>query len=384
MTKKDTVDIHPYANLFPQIENGEFDDLVADIKKNGLISPIVLASDGRIADGKNRYRACVEAGVTPRYEHWKGTPEDLLDHVIAMNVKRRHLTESQRSMVAAKLVTTVQGRQPTKPQTGQVAGLSQEQASRQMSVGERTVRRAQKVLTAGVKSLQTAVTQGKITAAGGAVVSLLSKVEQREVVTRVLDGAARNAKVAMKQLRTEKQIKAIENSEANKVEGSYSVVVVDPPWRYEKRREDTTQRGKVTYPDMTEAEIAGLKIPGKDDSILFLWTTNAHLVTGESPRVAHAWGYTPKTLLTWRKPRMGVGDWARGQTEHCIVAVKGDYKLKSVPSTIFDAKTGKHSQKPDEFYSIVEKCCPGSKCELFARKKRKGWEQDGSELGSIE
>jgi len=378
--------LHEYAQLFPDMSAAEFDDLKADIKKRGLIVPILLAPDGRIADGKHRYKACRLAKVSPSFEKWTKTEAELLDHVVALNIKRRHLNESQRSWVAAKLVTMPSHRpKKTDSESGAIEPLiSREQAAAQMNVSVEGVKRARKVMEKGHDDLKKAVADGVIPVSGAATVSTLTTAQQRAVVKRVLDGGARNAKDAMRQLRTEKQIKEIEKSKTKPTKGKYAVVVVDPPWRFEKRREDETQRGKVQYPDMSEAEIASVKIPGAENSILLLWTTNAHLVTGEASRVVRAWGYEPKTLYTWVKPKMGVGDWGRGKSEHVIVAVKGKYKLKSVPPTVFEAPAPKvHSQKPDEFYKLVEKCCPGSKCEMFARKERKGWKQVGAELGSV-
>ena len=64
-----TMEAHPIANLFPLIEGAEFDELVEDIRQNGLRTPILLHADGRILDGRNRLRACLRAGVEPRFKH---------------------------------------------------------------------------------------------------------------------------------------------------------------------------------------------------------------------------------------------------------------------------------------------------------------------------
>ena len=40
-------------------------ELTADILEHGLREPIVLHPDGRVLDGRNRLRACQEAGVGP-------------------------------------------------------------------------------------------------------------------------------------------------------------------------------------------------------------------------------------------------------------------------------------------------------------------------------
>jgi hypothetical protein len=98
-----TATFHPYAELFGLLKGGQFAALVADIKQNGLRHPIVQLG-GAILDGRNRYRACIEAGVPIRTEQWVPTePGDTpLKYVVSVNANRRHLTESQRAMAAAK------------------------------------------------------------------------------------------------------------------------------------------------------------------------------------------------------------------------------------------------------------------------------------------
>ena len=83
----------------------EFDDLVEDVRTYGLREPIWLHQDGRIIDGRNRYRACVEAGFDPEFHHYIGPDSGLPALVISLNLLRRHLNESKRAMVAARLKT---------------------------------------------------------------------------------------------------------------------------------------------------------------------------------------------------------------------------------------------------------------------------------------
>jgi ParB-like chromosome segregation protein Spo0J len=97
---------HPFANIFPLLEGAEFDALVADIKANGLYDPVVMY-DGKVLDGRNRWRACQVLEISPNTVPYEGA--DPLAFVIAKNLKRRHLDESQRAMVAAKLATLSHG-----------------------------------------------------------------------------------------------------------------------------------------------------------------------------------------------------------------------------------------------------------------------------------
>jgi N6-adenosine-specific RNA methylase IME4 len=96
-----TLSFHPAADLFPLIEGTEFTELVADVTAHGVREPITLY-DGKILDGRNRYRAAQAAGVECPTRVYDG--DDPLAFVISENLRRRHLHESQRAMVAAKLV----------------------------------------------------------------------------------------------------------------------------------------------------------------------------------------------------------------------------------------------------------------------------------------
>ncbi len=97
--------------------------------------------------------------------------------------------------------------------------------------------------------------------------------------------------------------------------------------------------------------------------------------------VVCSWGFTCRTILTWCKPKIGTGEWLRGQTEHCLLCTRGRAVVRlTCQSTGLHAPTGKHSEKPQRFYELVESLCPGSKVELFARRRRPGWAAHGLEL----
>src|SRR5689334_15309002 len=98
---------HEYADLFPMMDGEAFAALVADIRENGLLEPVVLYQE-KILDGRNRYKACSELGIEPRFERANGHT-DPLKYVISKNLKRRHLNESQRAVVAGRLANMRHG-----------------------------------------------------------------------------------------------------------------------------------------------------------------------------------------------------------------------------------------------------------------------------------
>jgi ParB-like nuclease domain len=91
--------VHPIADLFPMMSDGELSDLAADIRVNGLLDPITVDKDGVIIDGRNRARACEIAGIEPATAPFEG--DDPGAFIIAKNICRRHLTKGQQAMAVA-------------------------------------------------------------------------------------------------------------------------------------------------------------------------------------------------------------------------------------------------------------------------------------------
>lgn len=98
--------VHPAAELFPMLAEGELKELAADIQLNGLQVPLVRTKEGLLLDGRNRWVACEAAGVEPRYEVYEGDP---FRYVVSANLHRRHLSDKQRAMIAAKLADLTLG-----------------------------------------------------------------------------------------------------------------------------------------------------------------------------------------------------------------------------------------------------------------------------------
>ncbi len=97
------MEFHPIANVFPLIEGEDFKRLVANIKANGLLEPITT-HEGKILDGRNRYRACMEAGVAVRSQSWDGEGGTPAQFVWSKNAERRQLNPSQKALAAQAIM----------------------------------------------------------------------------------------------------------------------------------------------------------------------------------------------------------------------------------------------------------------------------------------
>ena len=96
-----TYETHKYAELFPEMANDQFEELVKDVRQNGLVEPITTL-EGKVLDGRCRLRACIEAGVGPRFVDFDGRQDPLM-FVWAKNFARRHLEPGQRVAAALRL-----------------------------------------------------------------------------------------------------------------------------------------------------------------------------------------------------------------------------------------------------------------------------------------
>lgn len=166
----------------------------------------------------------------------------------------------------------------------------------------------------------------------------------------------------------------------------YGVIAADPPW-------DVQQKGSFGadqhYDLMTLEQIKAMgpavQALAEDNAHLYLWVTNATLRVGYD--VMEAWGFTPRSPLTWVKPRFTLGNYLRNATEHVLFGTRGKapVQFRSQPTWVF-APLQEHSVKPDEFYAIADRVSgrDTKKLELFARRRppAPNWSVWGNEIES--
>ena len=179
-TRLQRLEYHPLANLFPMLDEAALRELADDIRQHGLLEPITLYQ-GKILDGRNRDEACLIAGVEPWFVEFNGNDTQALALVVSRNLHRRHLTDSQRAMIAANLATMRRGDNSNVP----IGTLSQADAAEALNVSRRSVARAAVVRNEGTPELIAAVEAGDIPVSTAA--NLVREPSQRQRAPR--DGA---------------------------------------------------------------------------------------------------------------------------------------------------------------------------------------------------
>jgi N6-adenosine-specific RNA methylase IME4 len=160
------------------------------------------------------------------------------------------------------------------------------------------------------------------------------------------------------------------------------VISADPPWHERTySRKGMGRSAAAHYDTMTLDEIKALPVAdlAARDCALFLWTTWPMLEL--AIEVFSAWGFHySSNAWVWvkttksGKPRMMGGHTTRKCTEVCLLGLRGNPKRlsKAVTDVIIAPWTGPHV-KPDEHFAKVEALYPGPYVELFARRRRPGW-----------
>jgi len=351
---------HEVCTLFPEMSDGEYAALVEDIQAHGQREPITIL-EGKIVDGRSRYRACKELGIEPRFQEWDGK-DSLVDYVVSMNLKRRHLSLDQRAAFAADRLLPKYEEEAKKRQGARLDIV--EKIPQGSGWGKARDHVAQVV---GVNPRY---------------ISDFKQIQQEAL--DLADGVRRGEKRIVEAKRELKRRKEAPIETPPLPEGKYRTIVIDPPWDYSEEDGDGNLFGRARppYPVMPLERIAALPVGdlAADDSHIYLWITNRCLPKGFG--LLEKWGFRYITALTWVKPSFGIGTYYRGSTEHILFGVRGSLPLlrKDVGTHFTADRPGPHSGKPDEFYTLIQSCSPAPRLDMFARKERDGWTVWGNQV----
>jgi len=349
--------------LLPPLSSEEESSLENSIKENGVLDPVKVLPDGRIVDGYHRWKLSNHSAPV---KILKISEDEALCLALNLNTSRRHLAPEQKR----ELVLALRKRRYSQQRVSELTGFSRAYVSSVERLedfsDERTVNSKPPDLRIKIpeeehpriyerskgEPLNKLAADYKVTP--GRISQILQSHEKQLERKAALEELERRA------------------SSLPPLVAQFSTIVLDPPWPYDGEYDPKGHRGTPPYPVMSVDEIKAMKIPAAPDCILWLWTTNAFL--HESFHMLESWAFVPKTVLTWAKDSIGLGKWLRGQTEHCIAAVKGNPKIRlASQSTLLQARAREHSRKPDAFYHLVDSLCEGPKLDYFGRQKRDGW-----------
>lgn len=174
----------------------------------------------------------------------------------------------------------------------------------------------------------------------------------------------------------------------------FKTVVADPPWTpimsviNGKAPKASPQKH---YSTLSLEDICKYAPPLAKQAHIYIWCVSQHV--DWAYQVARAWGAIPIILWTWKKPGLGVGRF-RCNTEHVLLARVGDRignpfglggrHAQATEGTCFEWPRGRHSQKPDAFYDLVEKLSPSPRLDMYARRRRENWFSWGDEIGDCD
>jgi N6-adenosine-specific RNA methylase IME4 len=423
------LEVHPAADLFPLMSESELKELAADIEANGLRMPIavwgpLLASDNpngklKVIDGRNRLDALARLGwlqpQPPRRKHESlddyncratlldidkraigdspfelcfDDPFDPLAFVVSANLRRRHLDAGQRAIVGNSIANMRQGERTDLEPSADLPKVSLQEAARLFNVSERSVRHARDIVQAdaGVANLVRAAT---VNLHEGRKLIALPDDARKVAVAAVASGTdVRTAVRAAKKADYNARIEAAKPKPL--LGGTYRIIYADPPWTYGLNGADEHGHAERHYDCLTDEQLMEFKPDGKrlvrdiadKNSVLFLWVT-APMLEKCFP-IIKAWGFSYKSLYVWNKVRHVMGHYNSVRAELLLIATRGTMTpdsgelINSVVQTI--ERSGKHSEKPQEFYRIIERMYTyGRKLELFARSDRDGWDSAGNE-----
>lgn len=412
---------HPIANLFPMLSDDRRESFRASLAENQN-HPIVLHK-GLLLDGRNRERELVELKKPVAYAIFTGTDRQAFEFVMAENLERRHLNESQRAMLAAHAATIrLGGNQHSQGapigagslfeqgEAEEVAAsplMSQSDAADMLSVGRRSVQRAATVIEKGTAELQEAVTQGNIAVSTAAEIAERPAEEQKAILDalprdetgKLTPEAKKEIRKAAKEVRVEDQAeKKRKRDEKEKKLGAKiralpdvkaGLILSDFEWHFKVRSDETgmdrhasnhyvTAADAQTPEAIVERQRERMQVAA-DDCIHLMWCPASF--NAIALKVMELQGFAYVSQFVWIKPHIGTGFWVRDKHELLLIGVKGKIPCPAMGDqfdSAIPADKGEHSEKPDFQYEIAEHYFPNlPKIELNARRARPNWDSWG-------
>jgi N6-adenosine-specific RNA methylase IME4 len=359
-----------FKNLISPLTSEEFVILEKNIIERGIQDSIKVWQ-GIIIDGHNRYEIACKHNI-----HYDTTDlcfesrQSVIEWILNNQLGRRNLNKYNRSLIALKLedIYNAKGKE-------NIVKSNKQKSSLEISPNQKIDTR--KVIAEKANVSDNTIAKVKHIEKKAAP-EVKEKLKKDEITINKAFNDIKKADTKAKRQETIKKVKPIT--------GKYKIIYADPPWQYNDKQ-DTKKLGGAEkhYNTMSIDELCNMPIKDKteNDSVLFLWVTSPLLEDGF--KIINAWGFSYKSSFVWDKVKHNMGHYNSVRHEFLLIATKGKCTPENVK--LFDSvqsieKTKKHSEKPEEFRSIIDTLYPsGNRIELFSRKKyNDSWEVWGNEV----
>ena len=393
-----------FQKLIPALLPDEYKLLEANIIRDGCREPLSVWN-GVLVDGHNRYGICQRHGIKfeTRQVSFNGREHAKL-WIGEQQLGRRNLSDSQRIMIAddvralrSKVAVADKLEKARAVKAGSMSAESTDIEKRKTdtrkAIAEETelpesgfrhaaaIKKAAPEVAAMVRAGTISLTEGRKLAA-------LPEEARKTAVDAVTQGM--DVRSAVRAAKKEGYNATIEATKPKELEGTYRIIYADPPWKYVGLNQaDEYGHAERHYDCLDDDQLCNYR-PGEGkrtvmlsdkDAVLFLWVT-APMLERAFP-IIKAWGFNYKTHFVWDKDSHVMGHYTSVQHELLMICTRGSCKPdtgKLLRSVVQIKRSGKHSEKPAEFYKIIEDMYDhGRKLELFSRKPRQGWDADGNE-----
>ena len=362
------------AKLMPKLSDEEYEQLESNILKEGCRDSLITWNN-HLIDGFNRHSICKKHNIEFKtiVKQFR-TFSEVKQWIITNQLGRRNINLYQRSILALEM-KKIFAEKAKEKQIEAGGALPQKSAKAPIDTREKLAKKA------GVSH---------DTIAKVDVIKCHASEQQKEglekgdlAIDKVYQEIKKDEKIALRKKNIEQQKKDIEQNKIELYEGTFGVIVIDPPWNYGGKYDSENRRVTSPYPELTIDELKQLNIPASKDCSLWLWTTQKFI--WDAKDLLKYWGFEYKSILVWDKQKLGMGSWLRMQVEFCLLGIKGKplWNLTN-ERDIISSPRREHSRKPEEFYEIIDKLCVGKRLDYFSREKRKGFYQFGNEPNKYE
>jgi len=328
---------------------GDIKELAENIKRNGLIVPVVIDKNKKLVDGERRIKAYnllrkkeIEYAIYPEHSIEveasanTGKHFTIIEAVSIWNAMEKNSKWDQRSDSERRI-----------KRASKLTGYSHDSLSKAKYILDKGDNEDKELLKTGIP-----------------INKLYNKIKVRE------------------------ELEIIEEEKKEPEEKHFEIIYADPPWSYNRNVGEGIASEEYSTMNLEDIKyyLTKKKIIPKDNSILFLWVTFPLLKEGLE--VLKSWGFEYRTCgFNWiklnknGKPFFGIGHYTKSNSELCLIGIKGKGLriLDNTISQIVMTEKDKHSKKPDIIPKLITKLVGDRKLkvELFARKKREGWKVYG-------